>query len=74
MKKVRQIAAILGIILLVGMYVFTLIAAFTDNPETMHILGASIALSIIVPVLIWVLGIFVRIGKDDKEQNNKASK
>ena len=39
MKKVRQIAAILGIILLVGMYVFTLIAAFTDNPETMHILG-----------------------------------
>ncbi|MDD6351242.1 MAG: hypothetical protein PUG16_02425 [Lachnospiraceae bacterium] len=63
MKKVRQILAILGIIVLVGMYAFTLFAALTDNPKTMHILGLSIVLTILIPALIWIFGVFIRIRK-----------
>ncbi|MDD6666622.1 MAG: hypothetical protein PUE58_01420 [Lachnospiraceae bacterium] len=63
MKKVRQILAILGIIILVGMYAFTLFAALTDNPKTMHILGLSIVLTILIPALIWIFGVFIRIRK-----------
>lgn len=73
MKKIRQILAIIGIILLVAMYFFTLIAALLDDPRTMHILGLSIALTIIIPVLIWMFGIFIRVGKNDREENEKAS-
>jgi hypothetical protein len=63
MKKVRQILAILGVIVLVGMYAFTLFAALTDNPKTMHILGLSIVLTILIPALIWIFGVFIRIRK-----------
>lgn len=63
MKKLHQILAILGIVILVGMYAFTLFAALTDDPRTMHILGLSIVLTILIPAILWIIGVFLRIGK-----------
>ncbi len=68
MQKFKQIFAIVGIVLLVAMYVSTVIFAIIDNPKTFTLLAASVAATIVIPVMLWVIGIFLRIAKkDDKE-------
>jgi hypothetical protein len=53
------------------MYILTLFAALFDDGKTMPFLKASIALTILVPTLIWVFGIFIRISrKDDNDNDN----
>ena len=64
-EKVRRVVALIGIFVLVGMYVFTVIAAIMDNPATMKILAVSIALTIIIPIILYVLSIFIRGGRED---------
>jgi len=49
----RQIAAILGIVLLVAMYVLTLIFSFMKSPLGDVLFKASLACTIIVPVLLY---------------------
>ena len=53
MKKVKQILAIVGIVLLVALYLTTLIFAITDNSDTMSMFVASVVATVIIPVLIW---------------------
>ena len=53
MKKVKQIIAILGVVLLLGLYVITLIMAITDNSSTMSMFEASVVATILIPVLLW---------------------
>ncbi len=66
MKKVRQLLAIIGVVLLVGLYVTTIVFALLDDPRTFHFLGASIAATVIIPVMIWVIGIFVKMNKKEE--------
>ena len=63
MKKVKQILAIIGCILLVSMYVVTIVLAVTDDPNTMNAFRASIYCTIIVPVLIWAYSFIYRLLK-----------
>ena len=65
MKKIKQILAIIRVVLLVALYGMTIVFAILDNPATFHLLGASIAATVIIPVIIWVVGIFVKLGKND---------
>ena len=67
MKKIKQILAIVGVVLLVALYGMTIVFALLDNPATFHLLGTSIAATVIIPVIIWVVGIFVRMNKKDEE-------
>ena len=60
MQRLRQILAIIGIILLVGMYVLTIFAAVFDNTKTMSYLTASIAATILMPFTLWLLNIICR--------------
>ena len=67
MKKVKQILAILGIVVLVGMYGITLFCAIFDNSDTMNYLKASIVATVIVPTLLWIYTfIYKLLKKDDK--------
>ncbi|MBP5265511.1 MAG: hypothetical protein J6Z06_01665 [Lachnospiraceae bacterium] len=68
MKKAKQVLAIVGIILLVALYVSTLIFAIFDNPKTFTLLGASVAATIVIPVMLWVMGVFLRIAKKDDNE------
>lgn len=69
MKKVKQILAIIGIILLVLLYLSTLICAIIDHTETMRLFQASILATVIIPVLLWAYSfIYKLIKKNDKEQ------
>ena len=69
MQRLRQILAIIGIILLVGMYVLTIFAAVFDNTKTMSYLTASIAATILLPFTLCLLNIMSQNKK--KDQNEK---
>ena len=53
MKKIKRILAVIGIIILVGLYAGTLILAITGNENTLDLLKTAIYATVVVPVLIW---------------------
>ena len=53
MKKTKRILAIIGVILLIDLYGSTLLFAFTDRTKTIGYLNASVACTILVPVLLY---------------------
>ena len=69
MQRLRQILAILGIILLVALYLLTIIAAIFGNTNTMSYLSASIAATILIPVTLWLLNLMIQNKK--KHDNDK---
>ncbi|MCI7493478.1 MAG: hypothetical protein MSA91_11935 [Lachnobacterium sp.] len=73
MKKVKQILAILGVVLLLGLYVITLIMAVTDNTSTLSMLEASVVATILIPILMWSYSFIYRLLKkyygSDKDKN-----
>lgn len=52
--KSKQIAAIIGIVLLVGMYIMTLVFALCRFPGADRLFMASLFSTILIPILIWV--------------------
>lgn len=71
MKKTRQILAIIGIILLVGMYVSTIICALSASENFMSMLMASLYASFVIPVLIWVYTFIYKLVKKDDDSESK---
>ena len=67
MQRIKQILAMIGIILLVGMYVLTLIAALFDSTDTMQYLAASIAATILIPFTLWLLNLMIA----NRQKNKK---
>ncbi len=74
MNKVRQILAIIGIVLLAVMYLSTIFFAIFDKSQTMTLFKASIGLTIVIPILIWLYTFFYKIITGHKDENQKASK
>lgn len=71
MKQIRQILAILGIVVLVAMYTSTLVFAFLDHSASLGLLKASIACTIFVPVLLYGFTLFSRLLRhDDKDSDH----
>lgn len=71
MKKVKQILALIGVILLVALYVTTLILAITDNSGTMNMFFASVVATIMIPVLIWAYTLIYRLTRGNKDSDEK---
>lgn len=66
MKKVKQIAAIVGVVLLVGMYLISLIAAITASEHAHALFLASVFSTIVIPILIYAfLMIYKLVHKKD---------
>jgi dolichyl-phosphate-mannose--protein O-mannosyl transferase len=65
MKKIQRILAIIGALLLIGLYVVTLVLALTDDPATMDLFRASIYCTVIVPVLIWAYSFIYKLLKNN---------
>ena len=61
MKNLKRILAIIGIIVIVGLYVITLILAVTNSESTQRLFIASIVATVVVPCLLyifnWVYGL-----------------
>ena len=74
MKKVKRILAMIGVILLIGLYLSTLFCALFAKENLMSLLMASIYATFVIPVLIWAYTfIYKLVKKDDNEENNEDS-
>ena len=69
MKKGKRILAIIGVILLVGMYASTLLFAFIDTSQSKGLLKASIGCTILVPVMIYAYTLVYKLVKDKSKDN-----
>lgn len=63
----KRILAVIGIIVLIGLYVLTLVAAFSDSPNFFNYLIASVAATIVIPILLWI-GIMFFKGREENKK------
>ena len=68
MNKIKRILALTAAALLVLMYVFTLVAALLKAPYYADLLRASIALTIILPVLLYGYILIYRVLKKKSDE------
>lgn len=52
-KKVKQVLAVIAIILILGMYVLTMIFAFGKSPKAQSLFLGALGCTILVPVFLW---------------------
>lgn len=74
MKKKTRIFALAGAVLLVLLYASTLIFAFMDTAFALSCLKASIAGTIIIPVLLYGYLLIYRITHKDEEVKDEKEK
>lgn len=72
-KKItlRQIVAAAGSIVLLGMYITSLVLACLAKPDAAEMFMASLAMTVGLPILLYVLLLFDRLAKSDKK-NGKS--
>lgn len=68
MKKIKQIIAILGVILLAGLYLATLLLAILGR-NFFPLFMASLLASIALPVFLWLYGFLYNWLKRNSKQN-----
>ncbi len=68
MEKTKKIFALIGVICLVLLYASTLVFAFIDHTTSQIFLTASIGATIFFPVILYVMSILYKLGKDDDEK------
>ncbi|MCR4956447.1 MAG: hypothetical protein K6A30_07160 [Lachnospiraceae bacterium] len=72
--KVKRIIALLGVIFLVGLYILTLVAALTTNPNKEGYFLASIYATVVIPVLFWAYSLIYKLihKKDQKDDDREG--
>ncbi len=69
--KVRRILATMGILLLLGLYVTTLICAIIQTPFAHRLFQASLYGTFVIPVILYAFMIALKIsGKDRKNSDD----
>lgn len=73
MKRTKRLLAGVSALLLFGMYLCTLIFALIGSPDAIRLLKASIACTILLPVLLYAYILVYRIlrGKGADEQDSE---
>lgn len=72
MKKTKRVLALAGVILLVLMYVSTLVFAFIDHTKSLGFLKASVACTILVPVLLYAYTMFYRLANGNNPDSEET--
>ncbi len=54
MKNIKQILAILGIVLILGLNVFLVFAAGTASEDGMGLFGGAVVAMVMIPILLWI--------------------
>lgn len=68
MKMVKRVMAVLGVVLLVGMYVLTLISGILATPQTGNLFRACIYCTITVPCLLYGFELIYRLVHKNREK------
>ncbi|MCD7955021.1 MAG: DUF1418 family protein [Lachnospiraceae bacterium] len=74
MDKFKRIAAMIGVIILVGMYVVTLILGLTASPATQNMLMASIVCTVVIPVMLYAMMLVARVLGSSNDKNPPEEK
>lgn len=78
MKKTKRILALIGALLLFAMYASTLVFALSGSENAESMLMASIACTIIVPVLLYAYILVYRVlrgtGVDEEQKHSGAAR
>ena len=72
-KRLKQILAITGLVIIAGLYGTTLVLSLTGNESTKNLLIASIICTVIVPVLMYVIAWIYKLVKHQAEESRKES-
>lgn len=81
-KKIIRVFALIGAILLAGMYLVVLYLGLTANPNMQNVLMAAIGCTIVIPVLLYAMVLIARVldnrhltgEKTDNEKKPKSRK
>ncbi len=75
-KKTKRILSAIGALLLAGMYVSTLVFALIGSPAAVRWLKASIACTILLPVMLYGYVLVYRVlrGTDKEDEQNIKEK
>lgn len=73
MKNAKRILALIAAILLFGMYLSTLIFALMGSPHSIDLLWASIACTIVLPVLLYGYMLVYKLTRHDDQDHDQAS-
>ena len=68
-EKVKRILALVGVILLAGIYAATLVLYLIDSPWAKDWLKVSVVLSVVVPVVIYGYILVYRILKNKRDKD-----
>lgn len=72
MLKIRRIMAIVGVVLLIGLYITTLIAALLSSEASAGLFQASLFLSFVIPVIIYAYTLLYKLlHPEEKDSDNK---
>lgn len=70
--KGQRIAALIGVVVLLVMYIITLVSALTTSPNTPALFRMSLGASIFLPILFWghivLWKLFTDKRKDDRKE------
>lgn len=64
MKKIKQILALIGVVILIGLYIATIVCALSSSENFMNMLMASIYATVVIPVLIWAYSFVYKLIKE----------
>lgn len=67
MKKFKRISALIGAVLLILLYVSTFVFAMIDHSASKGLLKASIACTILLPVLLYAYALVYKASKKDDD-------
>lgn len=66
--KKQRILAIIGIVLLVGLYIAALIASFFNSPTAQGFLYSALFCTFFIPIVIYLLQFFARKNSDRSDR------
>lgn len=73
MKKVKQVLALAGVVILVGLYASTLICALSASEYFMDLVMASVYATVVIPVLLWAYSFLYKLIKKDTGGKDRES-
>lgn len=78
-KKIIRVFALIGAILLAGMYLVVLYLGLTASPNTQNVLMAAIGCTIVIPVLLYAMMLIARVldnrqNPDENPENKEKQK
>lgn len=77
MKKAKQILAILGIVLILGINIFLVFAAGTATEDGVGMFGGAVVAVVMLPILLWIYMYIYKLMKkrsEDKEIQEELEK